>query len=273
MQATNIIAISDTTGPCGAVLFWRLSGSTEYQDLDQAWNSEGLDPTWMLPPTSPLVALKAALIKVVASKRSLIRPLRGRAGYAIVKEHTIGSSGLSHDTELVIKVKNGLEFDHYDPRTVGIEMAYNKCLSEISPAAFGSWLSKLVRACHAVPLRDSGGVYFAPKMSMHKIKQICKVVEDCSDHTIHHIPSMKSAEAVGAILDSVTAEAERRMAEIEADLSKDGRKALETKEQECETFRNTLDAYRGILGPAIDRIEAALDVTKANVVEASILLS
>jgi hypothetical protein len=272
---TNVMAINDAApGTAGAILWWRLSGRISYAKLAKAWQEAGHDASLLPAEPTPLAALKGA-VRAMTEQRRLVRPLADHDGYAIVDE-TARRDDL--DYGIVARVKVHPE----DDTRIGIQPSdfaqadrlraeYTDARGSIPHGRLGNWLADMAARCKAISLRPTGGIYFVPRTHVARFRAIARTVMDATTCTVYEVPALDSDEAVAAVLDALTAEADAEMADLGDDLNDLGARALRTRERRCDQLRQKLEAYAELLGPALDVINDQLDTTKANVAEAMIL--
>ena len=154
--------------------------------------------------------------------------------------------------------------DH--PLADSIRAAFKLAETEVPSDVIGLWLAqKVMPALTAVPLRDSGGVYFVPKDQQIALNLIAKVLEASSGHALHRIPAMRSADAVAAILDAIQAEAEKESAQLEADALSDdlGPRAFRGRIKVADALRAKVESYETLLGSNLDALKERIEKLRA----------
>lgn len=271
----NLVAVTDMhKDAAGAVVWWRLQNAIDFERLENDWAAAGHSPDLLPARTTPNAALKRAM-KSLSTQRRLARPLAGHEGYALVDERA-GSDDVDYHTLCTAKIDaggNSLSVEPYDfEHAAALQERYDCGLAEIPTHKIGSWISDLVHHCRAVALRSTGGIYFIPRDHVAQLRAWADTLMGASDCVVFEMPALKSDEAVAAILDAVSRECDEELDAIHEEIAGDlGKSALKTREKRCETLREKLGAYAGILGPALDAINTKLDDTKADVVEAILL--
>lgn len=252
----------------GATTWWRLSGITRTGTLHGQWAAAGLPPSELPAAPTPYAALRRALLGL-AAPHTLIRPLRGeRQGYAVVTETYCpdGSPEYTLAWEAWIDPQEDLVTSNACPVSdaARLSTAYHTALWQYSDHDISSWLVQLVRARKAVPLRDSGGIYFIPRDEMAAWTTRARAIERASAHTVYELPVVRSEEAVKAVLASVQAEATRAIAQLEEVLATDpsARKAA-GQQQYCAQVRDLVATYEGLLGAASTGVRESLDELEA----------
>ncbi len=116
-----------------------------------------------------------------------------------------------------------------------------------------SWLLDIAYGQGAVSLRESGGVYFIPKSGVDYWSKIANAVEAGGAGSVFRIPAVRTAEAVAAITDAVTAEAEAAALALEEELTKTGddalgKRAIATRTKTVQELLAKLNSYEELLG-------------------------
>ena len=146
--AEKLVAVQgNTPDTAGAIVWWRLSGTTRRDELGDAWGRAGLigaDDLALPVYTTPKQALQRAL-PVVADKRHFLRALPKRAGWAVVEEHVDSVATLAHQVVATATVDaDQLVIDPPDYRDAGrIEEEFLACLGQRSPGDGDGLLARL----------------------------------------------------------------------------------------------------------------------------------
>ena len=267
----NIIAVTDASA-AGSITYWRLKGVVNLRTLREAWAAARLPESLLPGDPSPQAALRRA-VREVSDTRRLARPLAKRGGYAVVDESATENE-LTYKVGLKAKLVNGqngtaphVEVEPADhPLADSIRAAFKLAETEVPSDVIGLWLAqKVMPALNAVPLRDSGGVYFVPKDQQIALNLIAKVLEASSGHALHRIPAMRSADAVAAILDAIQAEAEKESAQLEADALSDdlGPRAFRGRIKVADALRAKVESYETLLGSNLDALKERIEKLRA----------
>lgn len=290
----DVMAISDVSSEAaGAIVLWRLSGETSFEALKAGFAAQGLGEKLLPELPSPEVALRRA-VRAQESKRVLVRRLPGGApGYAIVNEQAIEGDGsasapLRYDIGLQVRlIQGGLTFS--SPPGSGQQERENILAAEIQ-ATFeagkqrleatdtAGWLCEMVRVVSAVPLRDTGGVYFVPRYTLPLWRRIVAALKGASATFVAEIPALRSSEAVDAILDSLRREADQFIGTMEAELAEAaatpdgmGGRAIKTRLNRCEETVSKLGTYERLLGVKVDEVRSRVEVLQANLAAAALI--
>lgn len=273
---TDIVAVQDTLESCGAVSYWRASGSIAVADLRQAWIDAGLDPKLLRKEPDAKTVLRRAVLGLADRKkvdakteiRTLVRPDAEPHTWAVVCEVVTTDDLPRYTTLLTVmydSTSNGPMFEAtedappgsetYDRLKTAVYSAFAAQQGLFDPGDITGWLVKLAYANNAVTLRDSGGVYFVPKPAMDFWNKAADVIEHVSNgaHRVFRIPAMRTADAVAAITDAVTAEAQAFVADVEKELAATGddelgRRALKTRQAQADALLTKVASYEKLLG-------------------------
>lgn len=308
------VVATEAEDTAGAISYWRLSGPVSVQILTDAWTAEGLDPQLLPAPPEPEAALRRAVTGQQARRR-LVRPLERRGAWVIKDEQVVkrpdGHGGTTEDTDYVTVARvyfdasrRGYSYGYSYPINIEKADASDKVFSEIetaiisdyhthraelAPEDISAWLITLAKAQNAASLRDAGGIYFIPRPAMDFWRSAVRAVEAASNnkHKIFKIPALKNAEAVEAILDAVTQEAQAEAEAIEADLVAEceegaegaeekaalSARAVRTRTKRCAAILSKVSAYEGLLGVKLDVIRDRVETLKADLAAAALLSS
>lgn len=263
-----LVAVSDATpGTAGAIVYWRLSGGLDLSRLSDAWDAQGLDRKLLPDEPTPAVALRRA---VAVLKKPDTRIEATRAGLVVLDRRETGTEGdleftkrLVANVDVVGRIKVSFAADSDEASQVVI--AYNQALDTLAGPDVSPWLSSLMRALHAVPLRDTGGVYFVPRFSMTRFEKMLAALRESTDHVIAAIPALDSSEAVSAILDALESEAEGELSSIRRDLEAEslGARALNTRIGVTSAVEVKLSSYENLLGGKLDGLRDRIEKMRA----------
>lgn len=267
-----VVVDSSMAHVAGAMVWWRrCEAAADYDELCEVWEDTGLDEKLLLSKTSPEHALKMT-VRDEANRRRLVRPLERGTGYAIVNETAKGDD-LAYDIKLTVKVVDKDTLDVQPPShpragTLTAEWQRNK--GRVSPTKMTAWLVKLITACDSTSLRDTGGIYFVPRTRLDDWRTMADVVREVSGYSIFEVPALRSGEAVEAILDAVTREAEAEVEAITADLDECvngdgeyGKRRLRTRETRCTAMIEKVTRYESLLDANRETMRTKLSKLRA----------
>jgi hypothetical protein len=280
MANRSVIAVpSLSPDVAGAIVYWRLSGDTMFDKLETAWGSLGL-PTNQLPSLpGPATALRRA-VGDQRAVRFLARPLEGRQGWALVEEQADGND-LAYKIILKVKTNDIGRLDFFDQSyseqarsaMAAIQVSYSHHLEVLSPTDISSWIVDLASVCDAVLLRDTGGIYFIPRHSNRAWHEMVSAIRTASDHAVFEIPALQSDEAVSAILDAVSREAQSAADEIDEELNGEDELStivLSNRKRVVQKVKEKVQRYEQLLSTNLDSLHARLNALDANLTAATL---
>ena len=273
----------------GAITYARLVNDIPLEKLYALWVARGFDEKLLPPPATHENTLRRALVATRHGMRTLLRPLEGRNGFALVSE-TAKDDKLDYDTSKMLRARVDAPenepvqltitpSDH--PYATGIRAQFEALQHTISAHSFGSgWLWRYIAPrCQAVSLRDFGGIYFIPRGMLAQWNAWSDTIEEaCPGVKIYRIPAVSGAEAIEAVMDSVRAEAEAAIAAINEELlrtGKDalGKRALRNREQRTREVRDKIAHYEGLFEIQLDDLRGQLDSLNTEIGGALLLLA
>lgn len=284
MATGNIVAVDLPSEVTGCVLFWRLSGDVDLGQLIQAWGNKGLDSKLLPEVPSVRIAFSRA-VKIVESRHRIVRKGPNGTVFVVDEVPTIveGESqvelqvnyqyGVNPTTGVMFGIlPKGSKGDQGQCEVMGgmIQVEFDRLRSSLATVDTSNWLVRLAGAMSGVPLRDRGGVYFIPREAVAQLRAVkAALTEAGAKHCLYEIPAMHSAEAVSAVLDAVTVEANDFMTEIENAVNSGdiGRKSAVTRGGELAELKSKVEAYSKLLGVSftsvLGRIESVAKSLKS----------
>jgi hypothetical protein len=275
---TDIVVTPEALATAGAVSYWRCGGTVSIAALTKAWVDAGLDEKLLRKEPEPETALRRAVLDLAerrtinekTERRILVRPTAEVSTWAIVEETVTEGYAPSYSTLVIVSFAGGKphveQHDGTEEQATDIEARVMSGFSAQSglfdPADITGWLVKLAYKHKAVTLRDSGGVYFIPRAAMEFWNKAANVIETVSgkNHKVFRIPAMKNAEAIEAIVDAVTAEAEQVAQQIDDQVNAGlGARALETRKALVNDLLAKIASYEELVGQQLkvrERVEA-----------------
>lgn len=282
-NGSQIFVAPEAAETAGAISYWRLSGNVALAALTTAWRAQGLDESILPSEPGDEVALGRA-VRELQGKRRLVRPLAKRGAW-VVKDEEVTPAGddVRHVRVAVVKFENGsaaiepgeAPFETYDSVAAQIRDGFRKARIELAPEDISGWLIKLAKDRSSVSLRDSGGIYFVPRTAVEFWRKAVSAIQSVGAHRIFQIPALKNDEAIDAILDAVTAETSAAVAEIEAELIKEGddalgARALKTRGEICGSLLDKVAAYEELLGVKLTALVSKIEDLRAGVAAAAL---
>lgn len=279
-KVQNVVAVTDSK-EAGAVCWWRLSGVIEQERLATVWEEQGLDKELLPAEPSPADALRRSM-RHFNKGRQLVRPLGHGQGFAVVQEVIDDELNLTHAVLLNARLVTVDEHERllFQPGP-GVQLnkkladeiraLYDHALATHSVDDISDWMANtLLPSVHAVGLRDKGGIYFVPRTTIDTWRRMVTAVRECSGHNVFEMPALSSAEAVSAILDAITREAEEAAAKMESELIEDdlGVRALKSRVTKLDGVLNKVTKYEQLLGTNLDVLRARMEQLSAQIAAA-----
>jgi hypothetical protein len=306
----KVTAVSDavaTATPCGAIVFWALSGDATVEALSKALDDANSAAVRPEPPSLKVATTRAC--EAVAARHGLkLQPItrstfgasakqsktrsRATGGYALsrplsVRDDGSGAAGLGRlDGPIVALAKAAETRVGADGTSVRIPASFEgepamvqelrdelvKAREILTPSDVGAWLCERVLALDGFSLKPNGGTYFIPEGRMARFQGICEALGAATGHRIFTIPALRTKAAIDTILTALelnTAAAIQAVAEAVA-TGEGGKRALETKEKELAALMDRLGKYEDLLGRKLDGVHAQAETARAAVAVAMI---
>ena len=268
------LIITNTVEVSGAVSYWRVASDTNLTTLAAAWEKYGLDAATLPKPPKDEVALGRA-VNSMAEKHLLVRPLARRGAWALVRETVVEGQAPIYSTRVTVGVgephiaKVDATDSEHNMFIKNIDDAFQRARDTLAHHDISSWLLDIAYGkLGAISLRDSGGIYFIPRTNVAIWDKIAGALEEAGS-MIFRIPAMRTAEAVAAITDAITAEAAAMAQKIEDELLATGdaalgKRALRTRVEESMRLLDKLSTYEELIGKQLE-IRSRVELLSANV--------
>lgn len=278
--ADGLVLTAEASEIAGCVTYWHLSDDSELPALTAAWAAEGLDPSWLPEPLSPVVALSRACAKMRTS-RTLVRK-HPESGWLIVRErdartdageatldyevglHAYLAKGTFGEPTLAFAAPATLPADERATYEAEIRSAYEHNLSTLDHHTISAWLIGLTSTLGAVALRETGGLYFVPRTNVETWHRIKRAVRSVTHHVIYALPAVRSADTIESALGALTGEIEKSLQEIENELTSGiGSRAKQSRLRTLDAARDKAASYGRLLGADFTALNARIaDLTR-----------
>jgi hypothetical protein len=275
-EVQDIITVTDATN-AGATCWWRLSGEVSRAALATTWAAASLDEDLLPAGATPGAALRRAL-RDFQKARQLVRPLDQDLTFAIVREDVVDKRPVNavllnvemgKDDELVIADPEG--YAGHAPLAEALRAAYAHALTTYDTNDVSNWMAnQLLPRVNAVSLRDRGGFYFIPATTIDQWRTMVRAVRSVSSHKVYELPAMACDEAVDAVLDAVTREAEAEAVKMEDRLINEdlSPRALRNQVAKLDKLAGKLTSYEDLLGGHMTTLQARLEALNAQMAAA-----
>lgn len=259
----------DSTRVGGAIVFWTLSEWTGLIKLNERLTELGFGECTPERRPAP-AALKSSLEEVLGTKNTLIRPLKDRDGFTVVRERR-GETENDYTHELSAKLLyredksvDRIEFHGYHASNRVVTEVFNRHLGLLPANAVADCLVKIVARLQGTALRPRGGVYWIPNSQVSVWREVGQAVELCAEHKAHKLYTMRQlmdADAARAIRDSIEQEllTEARRIHEEVMSGELGERALESRRVLVEDLAEKAREYETIIGQSLSHLREALD--------------
>ena len=284
----DLMVTPEALGVCGSVSYWRASGTVSIATMAKAWDAAGLDKELFRKAPEPETALRRAVLDLAkrerindkTERRVLVRPLQEASAWAVVEEIVQEGQAPSYTTLEIVSFRKdyGPHFFPVDGTSAQTEQIATAVMAGFSaqqglfaPEDITGWLVKLAYAKGAVTLRDSGGVYFIPRPAMEFWNKAADAIQSASAHKVFRIPAMRNDEAVAAIIDAVTQEAEQEAQKINDEIMAGlGDRAIETRKDRIAALLTKVGSYEELVGQKM-KISERLESLQASVATAKLI--
>lgn len=279
LNALNYVTVTDKDiQAAGAVVFWRLAGAVNLEDLTAAWTGSGFDPDMLPANPTPTVALQRSM-QEIKDAAHIVRNLPG-GGLALVREYK-AERDLAYDVVLRatvdkvgrIKVEVDQAFAEDQAYLNLAERAkgsYQFHLVTLGTTDISTWLTSLMAKLQAVSLREMGGIYFVPRFNLANFERMVGCIREVSSSVVSFIPAMPTSEALDAITEAISNEAVAMIEGVEKDITEGtlGERALKSRAKLAEECERKVTQYEGILGKRLTDIHENLEVLRERVNQA-----
>lgn len=258
----------------GAVTYWSL-GWTDRDQLIAESEKRGVSPTWVPAPRAPIATLKSVLDIVHSSTDELVRPLKSRVGYEVVRE-TRGETSNDYDHIRTITVEDGLI------QAEGGEYLYRDLFAQfrnrLSPEALSGGLVRFVQTVGGVPLRPQGALYWVPEARLSTWQAVGETVEASTvedSASVYVLRTQFDSHLVRAVRHGIEQELEAKIGDLEADMLRTdlGERAFQGRIAVAKQARVKLKSYESDLEVSLSALSDRLVDLETQAAQAAILAS
>lgn len=299
-QQNGFVAVTENVAGAGSSVFWSLRGDQNRDALVAEWKAEGLD-AWEVPQTrGDEAALWRAVDSVVKAANASrpadsTAPLLRSATVPMAKgdgKHVIalGWERWSDDTRTetrdgawkaegrVIRYTDGTR-DHLELEGLAtqyadaIRSAYARERGRLPHSSVSNWLAnRVIPSLGGVNLKtaadgakSAGGLYYLPPDSVDLWRRMVRALRAADAGRFYELPTMRSDEAVAAILDALTVEITDSCATMEDALVEDdmGVRALRSSAERAQTVLAKVGRYEKVLALSLDNLREQAERTIA----------
>ena len=298
-QDGGFVAVTDRVEGIGSSVYWSLKTDQKRETLVAAWEAAGLDPK-MVPGTrgdAPALWLACAAYVDLrnAGQATTGAPLLIARTVPTVKgdgKHVIAivSEAWSDDTRTETRdatystgirvmrhtdgVRDDLEIlNATEEQATFIRNAYAAERDRLPHSTVGNWLAnRVIPSLGGVNMKtaadgakSSGGLYYLPPGAVEVWRTMVGALRAADAGRFYELPTMRSEQAVEAILDAFAAEVEKATAKLEDALIEDelGQKAIKTAGDTARAMVAKVAQYESILGRSLDGLRDQAERTVA----------
>lgn len=284
VTAGTLLAIGENA-LAGRIIYWRLEGDVDAEELAAVWTSPEKIPT----PRGPNGALFYATSAAARARDHLVRRIPG--GYAVVKDETNAHANLLARDAVVTRdawksntvvsavlvepeTEGGepeLRFDPPDsPYAVKITEEFAYYRRALTTREIATALPAYALHLGGVSLRDTGGVYFIPHDALPAWDAIQDAFRRASDHRFFGVAVTRAEDAAEAFLDAVAREAQAFLDSALSELPALGKRARATVAAKAQAMTAKVARYEALFGAdrhaalrgALDALENSASVAE-----------
>lgn len=271
-SVSKYIAITSDVKTAGASVWWRLKGDFHRGALRHFLVEEGLDSEEWLPKEPKEERCFSRAVKALyKDKHHNVESLPDGGGYAVVKK-TKSKTSVDHDTEFTLKLENGSVVaggDGFAPvgELLDTTEKTNYFRTRVISDDVSAWLIDCAERLGAVSLRERGGIYFIPNKSLVIWRKLVSALVKASNgaHTVYSLSTLHEDDAVAAILDALTAEAEEFFSSCSEKIEKGtigGKRAISNRRDDADKLLAKIKSYEKLLGKSLETLTEACAETE-----------
>lgn len=258
----------------GVIGYWSLTDGTPLDVVHDGLKPAGLSHCVPVEMTDK-PSLRRALATVYPGRRQLIRPLEGKAGFAVIHESTDDNGDMVHEQQMQVLIiypshmggEAYLVFrpgDHFLIQRVREEFALEK--GKVPAAQMGQILVRCVESLKGVSLRPSGGFYWLAEEDVPKWEQVCDVIEGAnSGNKMYLLRTTTEPETVDAVCDAVITQVQAKLDALAESIESGdlGKRALKSRETMAQELDEYLQRYEGIFQKSFKELRDRADEVEA----------
>jgi hypothetical protein len=262
----------------GCVTFWTLCEAFNRDRLKAGWEALGLGD-FVPPEREPLAYLREALNETTANSHVLVRPLKSKTGFVVVRESR-GDEDNSFKTLFSARfLENGTwpVFSVVDDDTLKVEEAYRKHLGRLTSQQVAGALVKLMYHFGGTRLRPTGGVYWLSGEKTDAWKAATDALSAAAEGQAqtYFVEHELDADSIVAVRDAIVNEVRNETRRLQEEITSGelGEKAIESRKNEAALLKEKVVNYESILGVTLDALKKGLDSIEQSQAMAALLAS
>jgi hypothetical protein len=200
----------------GCVTFWTLSDGFNHDRLLSGW--EGLGLAEFVPsPREPIACLRDALNETTANSHVLVRPLKSKTGYTVVRESRGEDENEFNPLFSARFLENGEWpiFSAVNEDTAKVTESYARLRGRLTNAQVAGALVKLMYHFGGTRLRPTGGVYWLSGDKVDGWKaatEALSLAAEGGSALTYFVEHELDADSIVAVRDAIIHEVETRPA-------------------------------------------------------------
>lgn len=287
-MSSQYIAVEgfDNAAITGAMIFWRLSSGASYRKLLEELKANKVDAALHPAPPSPMAVLNRVLTQLYANRNCLIRPMGAKgSGYGVLPRTEVEARPefkTAWTVSLSVSATKDVELTFSDDAPAAeiprVSDALALGLTKLGDQELSSWMSQVVKHLQAVSMRESGGVYFIPAAHVETWRSINKSVRArCPGMQLYEVPVVRTAQAIEAVLESLTEAIAKETAEVskasdELQTKRTGgtnvqQRSVDGMKSKLLALAGKVKRYEEVLGVGLENLQKQVEAVQTQVAE------
>lgn len=265
----------------GGVVFWSLSGGTDWQKLFDGCTAAGFQKE-CADRISFSEAAKAALVDLYQNKRVLVRPLPNSTGYAVVDETSSALKTLEYNARIVCRwpisgkpgqttmTVTGLAVDAQEDAI--IRQAIDNQMDVAPHSKVASTLVEIIKTLGGVPLKPNGGVYWIPERAMVRWADAVAAIEKAGPgNQVFTARTAMDDDAIRAVVSAIRADIGTEVQALaeQAQNGGDNKRSLASRQSKAEALLARVTDYEQLLGVTLQELKDGIEAATSFVVSAA----
>ena len=262
-----------TYGYRGAIVCWKTSESNHRMIADAVANLGPQFKECRCGAPTPASAMRWALSEVVEpdvkNHKILVRDLKDAKdkAFVVVQEDPKMRGDLRFRQRYIVMLYSGHHFDvspALSPtQEVTLREKFIRYMDCLPSTAVGVCLADVIRTMGAIPLRESGGVYWVPEEKLLAWKQFAAEVERAGENKVYNLTVQADDDMIRCVADNLVVMATGQIDEVMKELDKE-----EISEATVKSRQSKLDFLYGQVRNFEEAFQYSLDCLKPRVEEA-----
>jgi len=254
----------------GVIGYWSLSDGTPLVEVHDGLKAVGLEHCVPITMTDK-PSLRRGLGTVFPKRRQLIRPLEGKAGFAVIEESTDDNGDLTHEQSLQVQIlypahmggEAALMFrphNHIMIPRVKEEFLVEK--ERVPASQLGQILVRCIESLRGVSLRPTGGFYWLAEEDVPKWEEVAKVIVGANaSNKMYLLRTTTEPETVDAVCDAVLTQVQSKLDALVEELEHGdlGKRALKSREALAQELDEYLQRYESIFQKSFSALREQAD--------------